>query len=532
MTPSTRRLLTLVLLVVLAGGSAWWALFIPYQPRQIYRGIPGGASVVVTVDRLAGRWDGILGNPAGASLLTVLGIDPKALRDPAIQPLLNLFANDLTVAAFVPELGFMAEPAWVFSSWMGGKATALRWSKKVILRAGLTPLPSHSGWPVWMLEAPLDETGTRLSFALADGVAVGVLSRDPLAIEEALAAYNGTYPSVFFRRDLDPLVDEALASDLLDRGWLIPRLLGLAGVWPPSLSFGLALDRTDALHGTVRYEMDPMPELAMAPDAWSPVLPWVADASVAHAVATPTLADAWLRRSVPYPWMAPFRSLILAGNNPVRAACAGLLDDEFSGRLKGIKIPTLLVGVRLHDGVAAGELFADLIDRVNIHYRWQLVPRYEEAGGVTVAVLEGGSSSAYTLLGRQEYPAVAILDGWLVLGSNAQGLKKWLAVADLGTAQDVAVEADAAPGRLLGAQFDLASAGKAVRLALSAWSLKLLVEDPLNSGPAREKINEIKAWIDTLAPLETLALTLDQSEGYAVYAVTAGTGPAEGESEP
>jgi hypothetical protein len=127
-----------------------WLFTIPRQPRQVYRGIPGGASLVLTHDRLAQRWDDILANPAGATLLSMAGLDLEVLRDPSLKPLLNLFARDLVVVGFVPELGFLGEPAVVFSSWMGGKTIALRWSKKVIQQAGLIPLESRSNWPVWM----------------------------------------------------------------------------------------------------------------------------------------------------------------------------------------------------------------------------------------------------------------------------------------------------------------------------------------------------------------------------------------------
>ena len=530
MTRGQRRLTTWLLLLLLIGGSVYWSFTIPYQPRQIYRGIPGSASLVLTHDRLAERWDDILDNPAGVSLLTVLGVDLETLRDPSIKPLLNLFAEDKVAVAFVPELGFLSEPAWVFSSWMGGKAIALRWSKKIIQRVGLIPLPSHSGWPVWMTEEVFDDRGTRFMFALADGVAVGVLSRDPAAIEEALAAYNGYYPSVFHRPDLQPMIDEALASEQPDRGWLIPRLLGLDAAWPAWLSFNLSLDREERFSAAAHYPMDEMPPREIDPVAWSPVRPRLAATSVGYAVASPTLTDAFLTRSLPQPWMAPFRPLLVGGDGPLVAAAAGILTDEFSGRFKGIKLPTLLVAARIRDGVDPSTLLADLIDRVNGYYQWQLVPRYERVGDVTVAVLESGGASLYSALGRQEYPSVAILDSWLVLGSNFKGLRTWLTGLDPAMV-DVSAVPDG-PDPLLGLWFDLAEGGKAIRLALSAWSLKLMLESPVDSGPAREKISEIKAWIDTLVPLETLTLTIEQHGGYAAYALTAGQTETEGDPRP
>jgi len=58
------------------------------------------------------------------------------------------------------------------------------------------------------------------------------------------------------------------------------------------------------------------------------------------------------------------------------------------------------------------------------------------------------------------------------------------------------------------AWIDLAGGGKTLRLAVSTWSLKLFLEDPERTQATRDRLNELKAWIDALAPLETCRLTL------------------------
>jgi hypothetical protein len=371
-------------------------------------------------------------------------------------------------------------------------------------------------------------------FGLADGVGVGVLSRDPAAIEEALAAYNGIFPSVFHRDDLQPLIDKALASDARDRGWMVPGLMGLGGAWPETLSFALTLDEPDRFDAMVQYPAEPVPELpVLNDDVWSAVLPRLAGTSAGYAASTPALTAAFLEGSVVYPWMAPFRSLVLAGEFPVEAAAAGLLADAYSGRLMGIKIPTLVVAVKVRDGADPRPVLADLIDRVNAGYQWQLVPRYEEVAGIPVAILESGGMNLYATLGRNETPAVALLDGWLVIGSNLRGLTGWL-TAPLRSAALDPVVAGAASGRdgLLGLWFDLDAGGSAIRLALSGWSLKRLLEDPRESADEREMIREIKAWIDSLAPLDTLTLSIRHADGVATWDLAAGGGPAPGEPTP
>jgi len=42
------------------------------------------------------------------------------------------------------------------------------------------------------------------------------------------------------------------------------------------------------------------------------------------------------------------------------------------------------------------------------------------------------------------------------------------------------------------------------RLAITAWSLKLLVEDAAKSQPTRDRLNVAKAWLDALAPFGQL----------------------------
>jgi hypothetical protein len=62
------------------------------------------------------------------------------------------------------------------------------------------------------------------------------------------------------------------------------------------------------------------------------------------------------------------------------------------------------------------------------------------------------------------------------------------------------------------ARIDLARGGKTLRLALTTYALKLLLEDAQGTLRVRQRLNEAKAWIDSLAPLQTCRFWL-RSDG-------------------
>ena len=65
---------------------------------------------------------------------------------------------------------------------------------------------------------------------------------------------------------------------------------------------------------------------------------------------------------------------------------------------------------------------------------------------------------------------------------------------------------------------DVVRGAKTLRLAISAYSLKLLVEDAQKTMMQRQRLNEVKAWIDALEPLGQCAIRAEpRSEDVLVH---------------
>ncbi|HMP73455.1 MAG TPA: hypothetical protein PKE55_09360 [Kiritimatiellia bacterium] len=525
MTSLARRLTFWILLIAFAIGLGVWTFYIPYQPRQLFRAIPGNAATLTAHHHLAGRWTTLLENPAGAALLSPLQLDPDILEDPGTQAILDLFARRDLLIAYVPELGLTGAPGLVLSGWLGGNATLLRWSSRSFREGGLIPLPTTSGWSAWLMPEPLNDQGLRFAFAIADGIAIGAISHDPGAIEDLLATYNGFLPSVHRRRDLEPWIDRLLASSSPDRGWIMPRRIGLPGDWPDRVYLELDLPLTNALTAAVHLPANLGPSGA-DPDSLHLLTHSIGTSPLAYAISSPALNRAWLPDLLAFPALAPLRAPLLA-NPDLQSLAAAVLHDDFSGRLKGIKIPTLLLALEFAPHADPRAFLLDALDRYNMTFPLSLVPRFEQVGPHQLIVIEGGRGNFYGMLGRQEQVAFVQIDSWLIAGSNALGLRRWLEwSAATGLHPGRAAEA----ARLLSQQndyfrlgLDLVQGAQAARLALNAWSLKLLIENPFGSHAARQQLNQYRAWIDSIAPLANLSLHVTpQPHGEIVIHLTAG----------
>lgn len=70
--------------------------------------------------------------------------------------------------------------------------------------------------------------------------------------------------------------------------------------------------------------------------------------------------------------------------------------------------------------------------------------------------------------------------------------------------------------------FDAAEGARVARLGVTAWSLKLLLEDPQGSQPTRQRLNDFKAWMDALAPLGQLWIEVAEQDQRAIITVETG----------
>ena len=141
---------------------------------------------------------------------------------------------------------------------------------------------------------------------------------------------------------------------------------------------------------------------------------------------------------------------------------ACLCDGDYSGRIWRIRVPTVMVGVKIKDGAEVLDIVPDLLDALNTQYGWSLIPRFGETGKLfssskassffvpggetyenteavsdkmivpsadserdkSLIILDSTRGGMYSEMKLTEKAAIAVKEGWLVFSSNANALEK------------------------------------------------------------------------------------------------------------
>ncbi|MBU1909953.1 MAG: hypothetical protein KJ726_07900, partial [Verrucomicrobia bacterium] len=415
-----------------------------------------------------------------------------------------------------PSLGTPGEPVWILVTWLGAKSQRLRWNLRWARIKELTAHPPHRGWPSWTIDTE-KEGEPQLTFALVEGMGIGVFSTDPRLLNEVLDTLDGLQPSLADHPDF-PGREGIWCRDprAPDRGWLNPAAFW-GGVTSPvgAVTYEWSDLQADSLTGCISGQDPFAVEFSRAPRLQAEGLDVVlGNLPQGLTLLSPALVLPFMEAPERMGWLRLLAELIRLEKSGVIALA--LLGDDYSGRLKGIKLPTLVAGIPIGQEARTAAWLREALDRLNARYRWGLVPREVAAGKGRMTIIEGTSTNFLASLPPTECPAYILRGGWLLLASNSEGLER-LAVRFDSIPTNTSPEApwmkdlaaQPAPAYLW---LDLARAGKTLRMALSTYSLKLLLEDPRGTQETRQQLNEAKAWVDSLVPLSTAQFWL-RSDG-------------------
>jgi hypothetical protein len=511
----SRRALFWLILTGYAAGSAWWILSVPYNPEQLLRAIPGHAISVSRHDQLAGRWEEVADHPLVLSLIGMFGGKSEEwieLReDEGFKAIINLIGKDDLMLAYVPYMGMYQERTWIFSSWIGGQSQRLRWSHRFLHIPDLRRMEDIGGWPVWTWYSASEEGTFRVTVALVEGMMIGCTAQDPMAIETVIEAYNGLYPSVAMRTDLKPWNKRLFESDYPDRFWF------KSIDWPNAERFFGQFNLKDATHvdGSLRF---PNPfSLPSIPSSAS--LDDLASLWRNYAVAACAVGSEAVMATTGQATNDVFINMInkIIQVSEADAVALALFGGDFSGRFKGMKVPTLMAALQLSEGRTPSEFIQQLVDEWNARYQWGLVPVAVPSGTSTIWRIEGTSENIYSGMGPAEQISLTQAGEWMVISSNFKGLLSLMESSEVAGPSDIPDWAErmgdaAADGAIGYLGFDLVRGAEMFRLAITAYSLKLLIDDASGSREFRQRLNEAKAWLEILAKLDHLHLyagTLD-----------------------
>ncbi len=529
------RILFWGLLATFLAAIGWWLVWVPHRPERTFSAIPSSAIFVSAHRELGLRWDGLMANPLICSVLAGAGasqeLTQKWRQEPAAQKWASQLGQDLAVLAYVPELGHSREPAWILASWLGWRAQSLKW-RLLFSPGGLTRGRARPGQDVWIMRLKDLPPDLRVSLTVADGLLLACLSKDPLAVRHLLDVWEKQpwMPSVTSSGLLKKAQALRQDSRSSDWGWF---------VWPAGFGYSqtpivFELDHADARE--LRGQMATAAFLPARNDAENreSLMKLLAAAPDALALAPiEALPASW--RSAPV--VAETFSTLGATGAP-RRVWAALLGDAWSGRLRGpmgqaltpfmrgLKVPTLLVGVQAEDSLAMLNRMPAALDEINRRFGWGLISRAVHLGPFQGLVFEDTRGSLYGRFLVEERVAALATDGWLVLASNFGGLRKLVQPSSpesepAGHPRYAGLLAQPSATGFFWA--DVSRSGAALRGTMGALSLALMTRQPEETIAMRRRMAVANAWLDGLAVFEEAALRMEGTG--AVQRVSFALGP-------
>ena len=498
---------------------AAWLFFVPRQMERLPRAIPASADFLSAHHDLNSRWDSAVAHPLLSGLANSLGLEPDTLArlksDAAFRRLLAMIASDDVLVAHVPMMRSTGEPAWVFSAWLGGYSQRARWLLKSLQRPELKRAAARNGWLVWVW-TPRELKGQRVTFALVEGMLVGCVARETLGIDDVLAGVDGHAVTLSDR----PWLALTERVGALDRGWF-RNARGAFFPWQLELTEGGLKARVETPWET------PAQESGVATGGVTG-LTGLAGLVGSRAVAAAVLDRTWFRHWVRQGLTNAVGHEVAGLAGPVGEGPVGLalLGGDYSGRFMAVRLPTLLVGIA-GSPVAQTRHVLDALDRLNARTRWGLVAAPLLVENAPAFAIESTGESLYASMNREEHLAYTPTPDGLVFASNLSVLERLLRERTAGAATNRPPWLDdvsrAQAGHVRASLwFNAVEGARVVRLGVTAWSLKLLLEDAQGSQDTRQRMNEFKAWMDALIPLGQVQMEVTEQDRRAVLNFTAG----------
>jgi hypothetical protein len=518
--PSTKhpvlRLLACAILIVIA---LWWSLHFPFDAERLYRAVPADSSIVTEHQALGPRWSDIAGNPlilaaVGATNATAAAI-PGGILAPETCRIVQLLAPRRTVAAYTATMGLGGEPVWVLASYAGAKAQLVRWALSLGFTFGMQTVHSD-GIVTWAQEDRSREAGRYLSIGTSDGILVACLSnvREAAAIVLRRMETRAPLADVLQQR-MDRPDDGAP-----DRFWLRWRTSKGAATIQNNVAIRLDTFTAAGLRGSLTTVLadgdaiirDTMPDSAKP---WDYPRRFIPDPAVAVALLEP----AGPRPFASFCSDAPISVRIVASaldrmSAPKPAAFAALFHDDLGGRLLGLKVPAIVLGIRARTDANVAVEVRRVLDSLNAANRWGLLPREITLdSGRPLTIVDSSSQDLIACLAERERPAVAMHNEWILLSSCAATLDKLIACMDPpGFQRDPRWARSMDPTAPAALWLNAAAVEPAVRHTLAVYEISLMMGDPRKARQARSDLDPIRRWTAALAELKTIRFTMS-SEG-------------------
>ena len=506
--PVTFWLLLLAYVAFVAG----LCFYFPYDAARLYRAIPSNATFVSAHDDLAARWPELARHPLAAALAgRAFGMSDAEIaglpRNAMINGWLGQLACRKTVCAYVPAMGRSGQPAWVVVSWVGGRAQFQKAWLMFHAGKGMRRVDVGDGRWAWQVKAAPGRPAW--TFTWIEGVWVGCYSADPQAISHMFRRMDHRLP---LHVELAQWLKQPPAAK--DHGWVTFPLRGGDWEWP-WLRFEvvrmapaeLAL-RVDGYAGNLVGQpsadagLEAMPEGVMRLLGAAPAMCWRG-----------TVQDLKNMRARPEEsWMG-----ILDHTNVVAdgRAFIAVLDHGHSGHVFGVRSPSLVAGLQLRDPGQARQMITESLDALNARYGLGLMPLVQQVPAAQGAEprLMVGMDSAQPAVPRRppdEWPALTVVDDWLILAAHREVLTALLAATNTApTARMAWVLSSQSGDRRL--WVDIASLAEVLQGAVALCDLQRYATGSASGW--RTPLEELRLALESMKPFRHIVVSYVSKDG-------------------
>ncbi|MDP6629604.1 MAG: hypothetical protein QGH42_02200 [Kiritimatiellia bacterium] len=515
------RFTVLAGILLFTGLALWWSVWFPYAPQRVRGAIPPRAVMVGEHHDLAADAAILLKNPSLRQSIQVCGGDVEAIDAFMASRfghwLTKCLGGRYTVTAFEPRSPTGAAPAWMVASWGGVRAQLIRGMMQVGMISGWERLPSRSPIACYVLRTR--EPGPFLSATVYEGVVLLSYSHDRTAVRRMVRrlAYGqdasrlpadtdlapdrvqvcwtprlSTAPGATVAWDL-PSAGEIAFSTAWPTGVPVPTLrstTGRGGI--PLLAPGALLPRIDPAETVVLTESDRR-SLSAGLGALSGALV-LAPSGIMDSMLS-TIRDPEMGRL--------YRETLSSRLDPEGVIAVGLLRDTYSGRLLGIKTPSLVMAVKTRSELDLASELPPLLDRWNAQLGLSLLARERGGDGVgpPAFIIDEARNGIYSSMKASEKPALWQSGTWLFVASNlgaAHAVGRAMSQAAPSSQSDWWSAAEAAPEQCH-AWVDFAAAGSALRKLTALYAIVQIAQGQ-RSGPAMAIMERTRQTVAALEP--------------------------------
>lgn len=519
-------------------------LHVPYRPDLVLSAIPQEASFVTLHSKLARELPVLLDNRVATGAMAAAGVPVADLyslcTNRASKAWLSKLAGDQTTVAYVPSLGPGRKPAWVFASWIGNQSQILRWKVTLFHPKDFRPVAMEYGRTIYNVRLRKQDPKRRLSVALVEGILVGALSEDPAAARYLVQTYDRQYGRTSFAATVQPLPFGSIPSPTSPhRGWVRLSRLPLgrqdAGVillcdarCPDTdhLELRVAAPGTLPDHTATPGSRAAAPLADLLGDSPDCALIWPANwlrALVSNAQPTPL----WMETLEPLYGSDMTNALVFAAilNRSHCGRIRGPISDSLTPFLKGLRVPTLVLGIQAEDATDASRRLMQTLDSLNTRFGLGLIPHNIQAAGGSITLIEETRRNLYGRFEPDERVAWTFRDGWVILFSNAAVLKRRLASPPEETSTNPV------PWEVLNtkaeamAWLNVNPTTRLLKDAFSAITLSLLFRNPEGTRETRARLDAAATWMARFESLGQASSVIRSTNGWITLELKASASP-------